>query len=68
MDALAIGVAGMMSAAGRLDASAIRTASGNTDPATEAVNQTSAKTDFEASAKVVKTAAQTTGALLDMKV
>ncbi len=67
MDAMAIGVAGMTAASRQFDASAVRTVDGG-DPATEAVSQISAKTDFEASAKVVQTADQMMGSLLNMKV
>ncbi|MFZ0267698.1 flagellar basal body rod C-terminal domain-containing protein [Caulobacter sp.] len=69
--------AGMFAAADRFNASARRTvawsveqgqAEQKVDLAHEAVEQISAKTDFEANAAVIKTADEMTGALLDMKV
>lgn len=73
MQAFAIAAAGMTAATARLTESATRTAawsaqSINTDLATEAVEQISARTDFEANVAVFKTADAMTGALLDLKV
>lgn len=77
MQVLDTAAAGMFAAAGRFNASAQRTVAwsvdqGQTDQkidlAHEAVEQISAKTDFEANAAVIKTADEMTGALLDMKV
>ena len=77
MKVLDTAAAGMFAAADRLNASAQRTVArsverGQTeqkiDLAQEAVEQISAKTDFEANAAVIKTADEMTGALLDMKV
>ena len=75
MQALNIAAAGMFAATDRLSASAQRTAAWGLeqtqteqkiDLAHEAVEQISAKTDFKASATVVRTADQMTGALLDI--
>ena len=73
MQALSIAAAGMTAAAHRLTESAQRTATWSareidTDLAKEAVEQVSAKTDFEANVAVAKTADAMTGALLDLKV
>ena len=73
MQALSIAAAGMTAAAHRLTASAERTATWNarasdTDLVKEAVEQVSAKTDFQANIAVLKTADKMTGALLDLKV
>ena len=68
MDAISIGTQGLLSAAQRFDASAVRTVTGQGDPVSETVAQISAKTEFQASAAVVRTGDQMLGALLDMKV
>lgn len=78
MQALAIAAAGMTAAADRLTASAKRVASADVraekveelkdvDYAKERVEQISAQYDFKANAKVVQTADQMTGALLNIK-
>jgi hypothetical protein len=67
MDAMAIGAAGMNAASQQFDASAARTVGGG-DPTKEIVSQIAAKTDFAASAKVVQTADQMLGTVLNMKV
>ncbi len=75
MQVLNTAAVGMFAAADRLSASAQRTAAWGLeqtqaeqkiDLAHEAVEQISAKTDFEANAVVAKTADEMTGALLDM--
>lgn len=68
MDALAIGAAGMISAANSFGQSALRTVDGSGDPAQETVNQISDQSEFDASAKVVQTADQMMGALLNIKI
>jgi flagellar hook protein FlgE len=78
MQALAIAAAGMTVAADRLSASAQRMASvdahaekveelKDVDYGKERVEQISAQYDFRANAKVVETADQMTGALLNIK-
>ncbi|ADG09468.1 hypothetical protein B7G68_04935 [Caulobacter segnis] len=78
MQALAIAAAGMTAAAERLTASAQRVASADVraetaedlkdvDYGKERVEQISAQYDFRANAKVVQTADQMTGALLNIK-
>ena len=77
MQALAIAAAGMTAAAERLTASAQRVASADVraetedhkdvDYAKERVEQISAQYDFKANAKVVQTADQMAGALLNIK-
>lgn len=67
MNALSISASGMTAAAQRFDASARRTAAGGADPVSETVEQVSAKSQFEASAAVVRTADKMMGVLLDMK-
>ena len=64
MDAISIGTTGMLSAARQFDTSALRAVSGG-EAASALVGQTTSKLDFEASAKVVKTADQMMGRLLD---
>lgn len=79
MQALAIAAAGMNAAANRLSASAQRVASADAHAETveqlkdvdyvkERTEQISAETDFKANAKVIKTADEMTGALLNIKV
>jgi len=79
MQALAIAAAGMNAAANRLSASAQRVASADAraetveqlkdvDYVKERTEQISAKTDFKANAKVIQTADEMTGALLNIKV
>jgi len=78
MQALAIAAAGMSAAADRLNASAKRVASADAhaekvedlkdvDYAKERVEQISAQYDFRANAKVVLTADQMSGAVLNIK-
>ena len=78
MQTLAIAAAGMTVAANRLNASAQRVATADAhaekveelkdvDYAKERVEQISAQYDFKANAKVVQTADQMTGALLNIK-
>jgi flagellar hook protein FlgE len=69
MQVQAIAQAGLDAAVSRLDASAWRTTlSPNADYAQEAVEQTEAATSFKADLKVMQTADQMTGTLVDMKV
>jgi flagellar hook protein FlgE len=68
MDIVAIGAAGMASAAQQFTQSAQRTVDGSGDPAQETGAQITAKTDFEASAKVVQAGDQMMKSLLDIKV
>jgi flagellar hook protein FlgE len=68
MDAIAIGAAGMVSAANSFAQSAQRTVDGSGDPAQEVVSQISAQSDFQASAKVVQVSNEMMGALLDIKI
>jgi hypothetical protein len=68
MDASAIAAAGMISAENRFSASARRTVSGDHDLPTEAVEQISDKTAFQASAAVMRVADEMTKRLLDIKV
>jgi flagellar hook protein FlgE len=78
MEALAIAAAGMTVAANRLNASAQRVASSDAhaekvedlkdvDYVKERVEQISAQYDFKANAKVIQTADQMAGALLNIK-
>lgn len=78
MEALTIAAAGMTAAAERLTASAKRVATADAraekveelkdvDYAKERVEQISAQYDFRANAKVVQTADQMAGALLNIK-
>ena len=78
MEALAIAAAGMTVAANRLNASAQRVASSDArvervedlkdvDYGKERVEQISAQYDFRANAKVIQTADQMSGALLNIK-
>ncbi len=72
ISSIAIGASGMQRAADRFEASAARVArfgtglGGEVDLATEMVDVMMAKTDFKASATVVRAADQMTGALLDI--
>lgn len=71
ISSIAIGASGMHRAADRFEASANRVARFGTgledvDLATEMVEVMMAKTDFKASATVVRAADQMTGALLDI--
>ncbi len=68
MDAIAIGTAGLTSAAQRFNASAAQIVNGSGDSVQPIVGLVQAKTDFQLSATVVKTADQMLGALLDIKV
>ncbi len=66
MDALSIGAGGMVSAMARFDASAAHTASGSGDLVQQVASRIEAKTDFQASVAVVKSADKMVGSLLDI--
>jgi flagellar basal body rod protein FlgC len=68
MDAFSISAVGMAAATQRFDASAARTASGDSDPVAETVDQVQSATAFEAAAATFKAADKMIGALLDLKV
>lgn len=73
IQAIASAAGGMMSAVNRLDVSAQRVAQWgtplgqNVDLAQETVSQIEAKDEFAASARVLKTADQMLGSLLDIR-
>lgn len=66
MNAISAATQGMISAAQRVDASAVRVAQGDGDLVAEAVAQVDAKATFSASAAVLRTADEMTGSLLDI--
>ena len=68
MDALSIAAAGAIAATDRFSQSAQRVANGTGDLATEAVEQVSDRTAFEASLAVMRVGDEMTRRLLDIKV
>lgn len=66
MQVLPIASAGLAAATLRFDASARRVAGGEPDLAKEIVEQTMAKAAVEANARVIRTADEMTGELLDI--